>query len=84
MVFIRFRVNYRFDNPTSENNFNIHYANFKARNHFDMYQSYSFWYHVPDLVERKTFYAEKLECQYFHWYLFCGIIGFLWCISIWI
>ena len=84
MMFIRFRVDYQFDCHQSQQNFNMKYDNFKSRNRWDKYQSYSFGYTIPGLIERKTFYGEDVNCLYENWFYFFGVIGFLWCASVWI
>jgi hypothetical protein len=57
MVFIHFKVGYRFVDTASSNNFNNAYSNFRIRNTYDVHQNYSMNYEVPGLIERKAFYV---------------------------
>jgi hypothetical protein len=84
VVFIRFAVHYKFSDNLSEEKFNNFFRSFKIRHTFDTYQTFTYKYEVPGLVERKAFYVGDLECEFGGWYYLCGMIGCLWPYSMWV
>lgn len=57
MVFINNRVNYRFADNASRENYDKHWNAFKAKNKRDTHQTYIDDYVIPGLRERMTFYV---------------------------
>jgi hypothetical protein len=82
---VHFLKNYRFADVSSRQRFEQNYANFQARQKRDIYQSFSYAYVLPGLIERETFQlGEESNCSYLRWFYVCGLAGLLWPFSIWL
>ena len=84
VVFIHFKVGYRFVDMLSNNNFNYAYQNFRMRHTFDVHQNFSMNYEIPGLIERRAFFVGDLGCNYKLWLILLGLIGLLWPYSLWV
>ena len=84
VIFIHNRVNYRFKDDYSRNQFQSLWYSFQARHRRDVHQNYSQNFVLPGLKARVTFYVNNEPRNYTCYLVVWTLVGMVWPFSMWV